>query len=106
MKYFVFLFFPENKIWHFMQIVSLGDNLLEMSKPIFRENKKISVFLSAAFTQRVVKVKHLKLYTGRCWEEKVLYNALLSIQDEMNIFPTCAKCGISLVSAGLVSAIT
>ena len=54
----------------------------------------------------MVKVKHLKLYTGRCWEEKVLYNALLSIQDEMNIFPTCAKCGISLVSAGLVSAIT
>ena len=42
--YFFFLFFPENKIWHFMQIASLGDNLLEMSKPIFRENKKISVF--------------------------------------------------------------
>ena len=32
-----FLFFPENKIWHFMQIVSTGDNLHEMSKPVFRE---------------------------------------------------------------------
>ena len=26
---------PENEIWHFMQIVSLGDNLHEMSDPIF-----------------------------------------------------------------------
>ena len=32
-----FLFFPENRIWHFMQIVSLGDNLHEMSNPIFWE---------------------------------------------------------------------
>ena len=31
------LFFPENKIWHFMQIVSNGDNLHEMSDPIFWE---------------------------------------------------------------------
>ena len=31
----VFLFFPENRLLHFMQIVSLGDNLHEMSKPIF-----------------------------------------------------------------------
>ena len=34
------LFFPENSIWHFMQIVSIGDNLLEMSNSVFRENKK------------------------------------------------------------------
>ena len=32
-----FLFFPENRIWHFMQIVSLGDNLHEMSYPVFWE---------------------------------------------------------------------
>ena len=32
-----FLFFPENWIWHFMQIVSLGDNLHEMSNPVFWE---------------------------------------------------------------------
>ena len=33
-----FLFFLENKIWHFMQIVSNGDNLHEISNPIFWEN--------------------------------------------------------------------
>ena len=27
----------ENRIWHFMQIVSLGDNLHEMSNPVFWE---------------------------------------------------------------------
>ena len=32
-----FLFFPENRIWHFMQIVSLGDNLHEMSYPVLGE---------------------------------------------------------------------
>ena len=32
-----FLFFPENRIWHFMQIVSLGDNLHEMSYTVFWE---------------------------------------------------------------------
>ena len=30
-----FLFFPENRFWHFMQIGSNGDNLHEMSKPFF-----------------------------------------------------------------------
>ena len=29
------LFFQENRMWHFMQIVSLGDNLHEVSHPIF-----------------------------------------------------------------------
>ena len=33
----VFLFLPENMLWHFMQIVSLGDNLHVMSEPIFWE---------------------------------------------------------------------
>ena len=32
-----FLFFLENRIWHFLQIVSIGDNLHEMLKPIFWE---------------------------------------------------------------------
>ena len=32
-----FLFFPANRIRHFMQIVSLGDNLHEMSIPVFWE---------------------------------------------------------------------
>ena len=36
----LFLFFPENKIWHFMQIVSSGNNLHEMSNPVFLEKNK------------------------------------------------------------------
>ena len=30
-----FLVFPENRLCYFMQIVSSGDNLQEMSKPFF-----------------------------------------------------------------------
>ena len=30
-----FIFFPENRVWHIMQIVSLGDNLQDVSNPIF-----------------------------------------------------------------------
>ena len=36
-----FLFFPrENRIWHFMQIASTGDNLHEMSYPVFWEKQE------------------------------------------------------------------
>ena len=31
----IFLFFPENRVWHFMQIVSVRDNLYEMSNIVF-----------------------------------------------------------------------
>ena len=31
------LFFPENRLWHFIQIVSFGNNLHKMSEPIFWE---------------------------------------------------------------------
>ena len=34
-----FLFLLENRIWHLMQIVSLGDNLHETSYPIFYEKE-------------------------------------------------------------------
>ena len=34
----LFLFFSENRLWQFMQIVCEGDNLHEMSKIIFWEN--------------------------------------------------------------------
>ena len=30
----IFLFFPENSFWRFMQIVSTWDNLHEMSEPV------------------------------------------------------------------------
>ena len=36
LKYFSY-FLIENKIWHFMQIVSCGDNLYEITNPIFWE---------------------------------------------------------------------
>ena len=29
----------KNRFWHFMQIVSFGDNFHEMSKPVFWEKK-------------------------------------------------------------------
>ena len=32
-----FLFFPENWLWCFMQIISLGDSLHEILKPNFFE---------------------------------------------------------------------
>ena len=35
-----FLFFQENRFWHFMQIVSIGDNLHGMSKPVFWKKKR------------------------------------------------------------------
>ena len=43
LKYFSY-FFPENGIWHIMQIVSNGDNLHEMSNPVSAENKKKKIF--------------------------------------------------------------
>ena len=33
----VFLFFPENRIWRFMQIVSTEDNLHEIQSPVLGE---------------------------------------------------------------------
>ena len=41
LKHFSF-FSQENRLWHFMQIVSRGDNLHEILKPVFwRKNKMI-----------------------------------------------------------------
>ena len=41
-----FLFFPESRLWHFMQHVSSGDNLPGMLKPLFWEKirKKNQIF--------------------------------------------------------------
>ena len=33
-------FFPENRIWHFMQTVSIGDDLHKMSNPVFWEKEE------------------------------------------------------------------
>ena len=39
-KYF-FLIIPEKRIWHFRQIISIGDNLPEMLNPYFSSKNKI-----------------------------------------------------------------
>ena len=44
-KMFFFFFFPENSLCHFMQIVSLEDNLYEIAKPILLGKlKEIGLF--------------------------------------------------------------
>ena len=44
----VFLFFPENRIGHFIQIVSSGDNLHKMSSPVFWKNRENVINLWSA----------------------------------------------------------
>ena len=48
-----FLFLPENRIWHFVQIVSIRDNLHVMSKPGFleKEEKYFNMLSAEIFTQ-------------------------------------------------------
>ena len=52
-KLMIFSLLPEYKIWHFMQIVSIGDNLHEMSNPVSWEKYEKYFRLSPAenFTQ-------------------------------------------------------
>ena len=59
---FFFLFSPENKISYFMQT---GDNLHEISNPVFREKNKISP-LSAKFSQIVIKVNKSQPKVSNC----------------------------------------
>ena len=58
-----FLFFPENRMWQFMQIVSSGDNLHELSNPkiLFSGKKKqnISKCCLLKFFPRMLSVKKL-----------------------------------------------
>ena len=62
-------FFFSPRIWHFMQIVSNGDNLHEMSNPIFlfsgKNQKSIINLSSAELAERVIKVKFSTLWC-RC----------------------------------------
>ena len=46
----------QNRLWHFMQIISLGDNLHEMSKSIFWK-KKYFKMLSAEFLPSMLNIK-------------------------------------------------
>ena len=52
--------FPENRFWHYMQIVSTGDNLHVMSKPVSGKNKEKYFKMSAEiFTQSVKVWSHI-----------------------------------------------
>ena len=52
-----FLFFPENRLLNFMQIISYGDNLYVISMPVFSDENKKNINLSLVkFAQRAVKV--------------------------------------------------
>ena len=52
-KLMIFLLFStENKIWHFVQIVSSGDNLHEVSKPVILE-ECFNMSSAENFTQSV-----------------------------------------------------
>ena len=49
--------YPENRSWHFMQIVSIGDSLHEMSQPVFwggekKKNISISSGESSSFSAK------------------------------------------------------
>ena len=53
------LFFPEVRIWHFMQIVSNGNNLHEMSKPVFW--KKIKKTLICHLLKILSRVQNIRI---------------------------------------------
>ena len=58
-----FLFFSENRLWPFMQIVSKWDNLHQRSKLIFWEKKKI---ISKCF-ETVFREKYFKMSSTEFW---------------------------------------
>ena len=47
-KFMLFLFLPENGIWHFMQIVSIGNNSHIMSNSVSREKCEMYFKTSSA----------------------------------------------------------
>ena len=54
------IFFPENRIWHFMQIVSIGDNLHEMSNPVFWEKwRQFAWNVKSCFLGKIRKVSSI-----------------------------------------------
>ena len=57
LKYFLF-YFPDNRICRIMQIVSLGDNLHDMSIPIFwgKTQKSIINLSSSEFVHSVPSI--------------------------------------------------
>ena len=79
------IFSPENRIWHFMQIISLGDNLHVMSKPVFWEKQeKYFKMVSAENLPRVLSVKDmvLKVWTDETKCSYFCYVCLVVQLDE------------------------
>ena len=69
------ILFSENRIWHFMQIVSIGDNLHEISKPVFCKIKKsISKFRLLKLLPSMLSVKP---YAG-IWQAILWFLLLLN----------------------------
>ena len=59
LQYVFFLFFfyycfSSNKVWHFMQIFSIGDSLHKISALVCWENRKNNSFLPAEFAQNLL----------------------------------------------------
>ena len=52
-SWYYFQFFPENRIWSFLQTVSIGENLYEMSNPVFweKQEKYFKISSDEMFTQ-------------------------------------------------------
>ena len=65
---FIIIFFQENRFGYFMQIVSDGDSLHEMSNPVFfdESKKKISSICPMLNLPRVVKVNCFQKINKQC----------------------------------------
>ena len=75
-----FLIFLENRIWHYLQIFLLGDNLHVVSYPISRKNKENIIHLSSAeFIHSMVGVIEYSMYI------------LLKTHDQVAQFTYCLQ---------------
>ena len=77
------IFSPENRFYHFMELVPLADNFHKMPNPIFWEKyeKNILNMSSAELAQTVVNVNFSKVYrmqrmclSKRCWPRSDVVN--------------------------------
>ena len=82
------IFFPENLLWHVMQIVPLGDNLRNISKPIFwgkKEDNMIKIS-SAEFAHRVVTVHQETKRSSRAIKYMYMQHLISSTRFENTQF--------------------
>ena len=69
-KLIFFLFYPEYRIWHVMQIICFGHNLHEISKTSFlgKNYKYITICHLLKILFRVLSVK-IHFYAPACWRQ-------------------------------------